>query len=164
MLVKGGTSYESIIGIPKCSWASQIVVIILLVITYQYARYVFKKQYKSDIRKEELGYVFKNEEDKMSIKYFKNSLFLGFCAGCVGGMLGIGGASILIPAWQDYGIEQDTASSSTAPLIFTAAFISMFIAFLCDFYSSFVVMALYFVMAFCASYFVKSTFFFMQSW
>ena len=92
----------------------------------------------------------------MSIKYFKNSLFLGFTAGCASGMLGIGGASILIPAWQDIGVDQDTASSSTAPLIFTSAFISMFIAILCDFYDSFFEVALFFILAFCASYFIRS--------
>jgi len=61
MLIKGGTSFDSIIGIPKCSFLSQLVVVVLIGISYQYARYIFKKQYRSDIRKEELGFVFKKE-------------------------------------------------------------------------------------------------------
>ena len=52
MLIKGGTSFDSIIGIPKCSWLSQIVVILLFGVAYRYACYIFQKQYRSDIRKE----------------------------------------------------------------------------------------------------------------
>jgi multisubunit Na+/H+ antiporter MnhF subunit len=51
VLIKGETSFDSIIGIPKCSWLSQLILVILLAITYRYARYIFKKQYQSDIRK-----------------------------------------------------------------------------------------------------------------
>ena len=51
MLIKGGTTFDSIIGIPKCSFLSQLVVVFLVFIAYQYARYIFKKQYRSDTRK-----------------------------------------------------------------------------------------------------------------
>jgi len=93
----------------------------------------------------------------MSLKYFNNSLVVGFSAGCIGGMLGIGGSILLIPVWLDSGIDKDIATSSTAPLIFTSAFISMFIALLCNMYGSLLEVVLYFIMAFCASFYVKST-------
>jgi uncharacterized membrane protein YfcA len=43
--------------------------------------------------------VFKKEEDKMSEKFFNRAQILGFAAGFTGGVLGIGGAIILVPAW-----------------------------------------------------------------
>ena len=93
----------------------------------------------------------------MSLKYFKNALVVGFLAGCIGGMLGIGGSILLIPVWLELGIDKDTATSSTAPLIFTSAFISMFIAFLANMYVSWVMVLFHFVLAFLASFYIKST-------
>ena len=72
----------------------------------------------------------------MNLKYFNRALYVGFAAGCIGGMLGIGGSILLIPVWLELGIDKDVATSSTAPLIFTSAFISMFIAFLANMYTS----------------------------
>lgn len=70
----------------------------------------------------------------MSIKFFKTALYGGFAAGCTGGMLGIGGAIILVPYWLEIGLDKDIASSSSAPLVFSSAFISMVIAALCGMY------------------------------
>ena len=99
MLIKGSSSVDSIIGFPKCGWMSQCVVLIFIGIGYLYARHIFRKQRFSDIRKEELGFVFKKEEDRITMKFFKSALYIGFLAGCIGGMLGIGGSIILIPVW-----------------------------------------------------------------
>jgi multisubunit Na+/H+ antiporter MnhF subunit len=158
MLIKGGTTFDSVVGFPKCSWETQLTIVVFLIIAYRYARHIFLKQYNSDLHKERLGYVFKREEDKMSLKYFYRSLGVGFLAGCIGGMLGVGGSIILIPVWLDSGIDKDIATSSTAPLIFSSAFMSMFIALLCDMYQSFPLMIFYFVLAFLASFYVKSTY------
>lgn len=95
------------------------------------------KQYNLDLLKQSLGYVFKNDSDQMSEKYLKKAMFLGFAGGFTGGALGIGGAIILVPAWMEMGIDKTVAASSSAPLIFSSAFISMIIAYLCNFYDSF---------------------------
>ena len=58
----------------------------------------------------------------------KKALILGFMAGFVGGCLGIGGATILVPAWLDMGIDRSMASSSSAPLIFSSALIAFIVA------------------------------------
>ena len=92
----------------------------------------------------------------MSLKYFSKSLYVGFCAGCIGGMMGIGGSIILIPVWLDSGIDKEIATSSTAPLIFTSALISMFIAVLCNMYTSFLEVLFHFALAFVASFYIKS--------
>lgn len=61
----------------------------------------------------------------------KKALLFGFCGGFAGGMLGIGGAIILVPAWLEMGIDKTIVSASSAPLILSSAFISAIIAFLC---------------------------------
>lgn len=99
LLMKGGTTFNSIVGFEACGMMSQGCVLGLILAAYIYAKYILKKQYALDDRKEELGYVFNREEDKMSIKYFRSALYGGFAAGCTGGMLGIGGAIILVPYW-----------------------------------------------------------------
>lgn len=92
----------------------------------------------------------------MSDKFFRKALFLGFAAGCSGAVLGIGGAIILVPAWMEMGIDKDIASSSSAPLIFSSALISIFVAALCGMYDSVWDLLFYFVLAFMASFYVKS--------
>ena len=92
----------------------------------------------------------------MSKKFFTKALYLGFAAGCIGAMLGIGGAIILVPFWLDSGLDKEIATSSSAPLIFSSAFISMFIAALCSMYSSVGEVIFYFILAFLASFYVKS--------
>lgn len=158
MLMKGGTSFDSIVGFKKCGFASQMCVVAFIITAYCYARYILLKQYRSDTRKEELGFVFKKEEDKMSKKFFTSALYGGFAAGCAGGMLGIGGAIILVPYWLEVGFDKDIATSSSAPLVFSSAFISMVIATLCGMYTSIGQVVFHFIWAFLASFYVKSTF------
>lgn len=73
----------------------------------------------------------------MSEQSLNKAMILGFAGGFTGGMLGIGGAIILVPAWLSMGMDKNIASSSTGPLILASAFISMVLAFLCQFYDSF---------------------------
>ena len=51
MLIKGSSSFDSILGFPKCGWESQLTVLALIVVCYFYTRAIFKKQRTSDIRK-----------------------------------------------------------------------------------------------------------------
>jgi uncharacterized membrane protein YfcA len=94
----------------------------------------------------------------MSEEFFSKALILGFAGGFTGGVLGIGGAIILVPAWLEMGIDKDVASSSSAPLILSSALISMVIASLCGFYKSFIAIIFYFALSFAASYYVKSNY------
>ncbi len=68
-------------------------------LSYYYGRQIAIKQYKRDKEKINLGYIFDNKQDRMSKKSMHKSMILGFAAGLMGGMLGIGGAIILVPAW-----------------------------------------------------------------
>lgn len=69
--------------------------------------------------------------------------------------MGIGGAIILVPAWLEMGIDRDVASSSSAPLILSSAFISTFVASLCGYYTSILVVICNLSWGFLASYYVK---------
>ncbi len=91
----------------------------------------------------------------MSKKFFKTAVYGGFAAGCTGGMLGIGGAIILVPYWLEIGLDKDIATSSSAPLVFSSAFISMFIAAMCNMYTSVGQILFHFAIAFVASFYVK---------
>ena len=52
MLIKGSSTFDSILGFEKCGLGSQLTVIVLLAISYFYARYIFKQQYSLDMKKE----------------------------------------------------------------------------------------------------------------
>lgn len=88
-------------------------------------------------------------------------MILGFAGGFTGGMLGIGGAIILVPAWLSMGMDKNIASSSTGPLILASAFISMVLAFLCQFYDSLLMGIFYFALSYFASFYIKRIFLFM---
>lgn len=113
------------------------------------------KQAQLDEEKISLGYVFNRESDKMSTGFLIKAMILGFSGGFAGGMLGIGGAIILVPAWLEMGMDKGIASSSSAPLILASAFISMVIALLCHFYDSFIMIVFYFGLSYIASHYVK---------
>ena len=86
---------------------------------------------------------------------FRRVLVLGFADGFTGGVLGIGGAIILVPAWLEMGINRDIAASSSAPLILASALISSFVAGLCGYYTSLFSVLGYLFWGFIASYYVK---------
>ena len=87
-----------------------------------------------------------------------NSMISGFCAGVVGGALGLGGAIILVPVWLNSGIDKLVATSSSAPLIFFSALIAFFMALLASSYEGVVMLVFYFVLAFIGSAVVRSTY------
>lgn len=92
----------------------------------------------------------------MSESYMKKAIIFGFAGGFAGGMLGIGGAIILVPAWLSMGMDNSIVSASSAPLILSSAFISAIMAFLCKYYDSFLMIIFYFALSFAASYYIKS--------
>ena len=79
----------------------------------------------------------------------------GFLAGMFGGMLGMGGSTILIPAWLNSGLDKNIATSSSGPLIFLSAFVAYLIGLLSGAYDSVLIQIFYFVLAFIGSYIVK---------
>ena len=91
----------------------------------------------------------------MTKKSMHKSMILGFAAGLMGGMLGIGGAIILVPAWLEMGMEKTIASSSSAPLILSSAIISTFIAALCHLYDSIPIVIFYLCLSFISSFYIK---------
>ncbi len=79
----------------------------------------------------------------------------GFCAGAVGGMLGLGGAIILVPVWLEQGIDKNIATSSSGLLILFSALVSFCLGLLSSRYNSILSIIFYFILAFTGSYVVK---------
>lgn len=66
----------------------------------------------------------------MTEKKAFNCMISGFCAGLMGGALGLGGAIILVPVWLNSGINQLKVVSSSPPLIFfQPLFHSLFVCY-----------------------------------
>lgn len=86
----------------------------------------------------------------------RNCIISGFCAGMIGGALGLGGAIILVPVWLNSGINQLKVVSTSPPLIFFSALISFTICFLSGRYRNFMELAFYFGLAYIGSAVVKS--------
>ncbi len=84
-----------------------------------------------------------------------SSMISGLFAGLVGGSLGLGGAIILVPVWLNKGIDKNIATSSSGPLIFFAALVAFFLAFLGHMYNDFFILIFYFALAFAGSALVK---------
>lgn len=51
LLMKGGSSFDSIVGFTKCGFWSQMCVLGFIVASYFYAKYILRKQYNIDTRK-----------------------------------------------------------------------------------------------------------------
>ena len=66
MLVRGGEKFPSVIGLTPCGFSTWLCVIIQFGLSYMMAKHIGQSQYSLDQLKESLGYVYQNEEDKMS--------------------------------------------------------------------------------------------------
>lgn len=50
-LMKGGSSFDSIVGLTKCGFWSQMCVLGFIIASYFYAKYILRRQYAIDSRK-----------------------------------------------------------------------------------------------------------------
>ena len=71
-------------------------------------------------------------------------MLTGFMAGCASAALSIGAGMILVPMWYAAGIERNTASATSGPLVFMAGSLSFLISFLKGRYDSYNQILLYF--------------------
>ena len=66
VLFRGGEKFPSILGLTPCGFGTWVCVLLQFGISYWFAKYIGQTQYSLDQLKESLGYVYQNEEDKMS--------------------------------------------------------------------------------------------------
>ena len=156
LLLKGGDNYDSIVGLESCSWVGNLLVFFHFGISLYCSKAMGHSIIEKDNKKVDLGYMFENENDKMTEKKAKNCIISGFCAGLMGGALGLGGAIILVPVWLNSGINQLKVVSTSPPLIFFSALISFTICLLCGRYRNFMELCFYFGLAYIGSAVIKS--------
>ncbi len=99
--------------------------------------------------------MYSNSADKMSEAKMNSSMLYGLLAGTVGGALGLGGAIVLVPVWLNKGIDKNIAVSSSPPIIFFSATVSISLGLLSSKYPSYLDVLFYFVLAFVASFVIK---------
>ena len=122
-LIRGGSNFDSILGLNPCGFFGWIVLFIHLGTSI----YLSLRTCKNIIRSSQEGDLSAkatqiNEENA---HYF---IIAAFFAGLVGATLAIGGSLILIPVWLKSGVDKDVAAGTTAPLILTAALVAFTIA------------------------------------
>ena len=156
LVCRGGRTYDSLIGLAKCSVGSWICAFLHLFLSYLYSKSIGIKKFQLDLEKESLGYVFTDPSEKMSDSKMRDGMMNGFVAGVLGACVSIGGGMVLVPIWLNAGVNRNVVTSSTGPLIFFSSSISFFISVLLGKYDSFLMVVIFFLVSFCGSYLVKS--------
>lgn len=57
ILIRGGSSFQSIIGLEVCHIGSYLCAIFHLILSYLYSKSIAIKRFQQDLEKESLGYV-----------------------------------------------------------------------------------------------------------
>jgi uncharacterized membrane protein YfcA len=65
LLVRGGNTTPSIIGLEHCNIGSWVCAGLHLVLSYLYSKSIAIKQFQRDTEKESMGFVFEDSRDKM---------------------------------------------------------------------------------------------------
>jgi len=87
-LIRGGSKFASLVGIPPCGWLYQGMNALLAVILIKWVLVIINKFEETEHKKESLGYTFPN--GKLTLEAMKKYAETGLVAGGIGGMLGIG--------------------------------------------------------------------------
>lgn len=64
--MRGGKTFESVVGLQSCGIGSYILAMLHIVLSYLYCKSTAMKQFQRDNEKESLGYVFASQKEKMS--------------------------------------------------------------------------------------------------
>jgi uncharacterized membrane protein YfcA len=123
-LLKGTTLNPSIIGVEYCSFQYHSLTALLVAICFGLAKLIAKRLIKEDEQKEALSYDWTREPPMKPL--IDKTLRLGVIAGLLGGFVGLGGGSILNPAWMEMGVEVSRASASANLCVIFTASISIF--------------------------------------
>ncbi|KAL4492499.1 hypothetical protein ABPG72_005634 [Tetrahymena utriculariae] len=132
-LLRGGSKFDSLLGIQACGFIYQIMNLIIAATFFYWIIHIMKEYNQTETKKENLGYDF--PQGKLTLEAMREYAKTGLIAGFLGGMLGIGGGIILIPRWLEYGLSSTRTTACTLTIICFTTFNSFFQFYLSGVYT-----------------------------
>lgn len=100
-LLRGGSKFESLLGIPPCGFIYQLCNIGAVYLSYILVKAIIAALIVSNTIEEKLVTNINSDEITLSADDMQSFAKSAFLAGLIGSIVGLGGGMILVPKWLE---------------------------------------------------------------
>ncbi|KAL4463774.1 hypothetical protein ABPG72_022828 [Tetrahymena utriculariae] len=121
-LLRGGSKFDSLLGIPPCGFIYQISNMASAYVSYLLVKGIIAGLVIQNKIEEKLLVNTSSDETQLTAKEMQGFAITAFLAGLIGSTFGLGGGLVLVPKWLEQGIPSYKTTPCSISLLFLTAF------------------------------------------
>ncbi|EAR82395.2 sulfite exporter TauE/SafE (macronuclear) [Tetrahymena thermophila SB210] len=121
-LLRGGSKFDSLLGIPPCGFLYQISNLASAYVAYLLVKGIIAGLVIQNKIEEKLVVNTSSDDTQLTAQEMQGFAVTAFLAGLIGSTFGLGGGMVLVPKWLEQGIPSYKTTPCSISLLFLTAF------------------------------------------